>query len=56
MLGLLAQIHNVPLDVLWCGMVVVENGRYLIADNVPRLANPNVDREYGMHDGEDEDV
>lgn len=55
MFGLLSQSYNIFFNILWRGVVVIEDGGCLIADDVPRLADLDVERENPMHEGKYED-
>lgn len=56
MLGHLLECHDVLLDILGRAVVVLENGRGLVADNIPHLPGLDVEGEDSVHDGKDEDV
>lgn len=42
---LLGEADNVPTNVLGCSVVVVQHRRYLVAYNVPSLADADVQGE-----------
>jgi hypothetical protein len=56
MLGDLLKSHDISLDILRGAVVVVKDGRDLVADNIPKLAQPDVEREEAVQYGECENV
>lgn len=56
MLWFSAKVLYIPSNVFRGAVVVVQDGRYLVADDVDCLADADVQREQAVHDGKHKHV